>query len=48
MFNLINYLGASPLGTKKANAQDESRTDTRTGVLNPKENKLINETEKSS
>lgn len=35
----MNYLGASPRGIKKANAQGESGTDPRVGVLNQKENK---------
>jgi hypothetical protein len=32
----MNYLGASPRGIKKANAQGESGTDPRVGVLNQK------------
>jgi len=36
----MNYLGASSRGIKKANAQGESGTDPRGGVLNQKENKV--------
>lgn len=35
----MNYLGASPRGIKKANAQGESGIDPRVEVLNQKENK---------
>jgi hypothetical protein len=37
---IMNYLGASSRGIKKANAQGESGTDPRVEVLNQKENKI--------